>query len=76
MKKEPQRDSFIVAWGLYGAVGFQLATMVVAGLLLGDWVDDKLGTSPWLALVGLLVGSVGGFFNLIRILKWKQERGG
>ena len=64
----------MIAYGVYGAVGFQLATSVVGGLLLGGWLDKKWGTSPWLTVVGLLMGSVGGFYNLIRILTWNQSR--
>ena len=68
------KDSFLVAWGVYGAVGVQLAVMVVGGLLLGHWVDGKWGTSPWLALAGLVVGSIGGFYNLIRLLQWRGKK--
>lgn len=75
MKKVPN-DNFFIAWGLYGAVGFQLAAMVVGGLLLGHYVDKRLGTSPWLALIGLTIGTIGGFYNLIRILHWKGGRRG
>ena len=67
-------DSAVVAYGIYGAVGFQLAGAVVGGLLLGNWLDGKCGTSPWIALGGLVVGSVGGFYNLIRLLSWNQAR--
>ena len=72
-KKKPG-DPFILAFGIYGAVGFQLAISVVAGLFLGQWVDGKLGTGPWLTLVGLILGSIAGFYNLIRIMNWKQRR--
>ena len=71
--KEPQ-DSFIVAWGLYGAIGFQLAAMVVGGLIVGQWLDSRWSTTPWLTLVGLIVGSIGGFYNLIRLARWKERR--
>ncbi|MBI2081969.1 MAG: AtpZ/AtpI family protein [Deltaproteobacteria bacterium] len=74
MKKEPPKDSFIVAWGIYGAIGFQLASMVIGGLLLGQWLDRKWGTMPWLTLIGLILGSIGGFYNLIRIATWKEKR--
>ena len=73
MKENPKND-FMVAWGIYGAVGFQLASMVVGGLLLGNWLDHKWQTSPWLALTGLVVGSIGGFYNLIRIVQWGENR--
>lgn len=71
--KEP-RDSFVVAWGLYGAIGFQLAATVIGGLLLGHWLDTRWSTTPWLTLTGLVVGSIGGFYNLIRLSRWKEER--
>lgn len=72
--KEKKGDPFIVAWGIYGAIGFQLAMMVVGGLLIGNWLDKKWGSSPWLALVGLLLGSIGGFYNLIRVVNWRQQK--
>lgn len=67
-------DPFLIAFGVYGAVGFQLAGTVVGGLFLGGWLDKKWGTTPWLTVICLLIGSVGGFYNLIRILNWKQSR--
>lgn len=73
---KPQGDPFLLAWGVYGAVGFQLAATVIGGLLLGGWLDKRWGLTPWLTVVGLLIGSIGGFYNLIRILNWKQKRKG
>jgi len=64
----------LVAVGVYGGVGFQLAASVVGGLLLGNFLDQRWGTSPWLAMSGLILGSIGGFYNLLKILDWKQRR--
>ncbi|GJQ21333.1 MAG: hypothetical protein HBSIN02_16880 [Bacteroidia bacterium] len=44
-------------------MGIQLAAAVVAFFLLGAWLDERWGTSPWLSLAGLLLGSVGGFMK-------------
>ncbi len=73
---QPDRkpDPFIIAFGIYGAVGFQLAATVIGGLFAGQWLDKKFGTTPWLTVVGLLIGSAGGFYNLIRVLTWNQNR--
>jgi ATP synthase protein I len=68
------KDSFIVAFGIYGAVGFQLAFAVVGGLYVGHLADKHFGTLPWLTVLGLLLGSTGGFYNLIRIIDWNQRR--
>ena len=64
----------MLAYGIYGAVGFQLAGSVIGGLMLGSWLDKKLGWTPWLTLTGLLIGAIGGFYNLIRVLQWKETR--
>lgn len=63
-----------MAFGIYGAVGLQLAITVVAGLYIGSLIDKKLETEPWLTLVGLVIGAVGGFYNLVRILNWKGQQ--
>lgn len=72
--KKSEGDPFILAFGIYGAVGFQLASAVVGGLLLGGWLDKKYGTTPWLTVIGLVLGSAGGFYNFFRILTWNQGR--
>jgi F0F1-type ATP synthase assembly protein I len=68
------RDSAFYTLGLYGAVGIQLAASVVAGLAFGAWLDKKIETSPWFALVGTILGAVGGIWNLVRILKWNERK--
>jgi ATP synthase protein I len=72
--KNKKADPFLVAFGIYGGVGFQLAAAVVGGLFIGQFLDNRFGTSPWLTMTCLVLGSVGGFYNLIRILNWNQER--
>ena len=71
---EPDQNNMWVVFGVYGAVGFQLAFAVVGGLLLGHYLDGKWGTGPWLALLGLTLGSAGGLYNLIRILHWRDKK--
>ena len=67
-------DPALIAWSVYGAVGFQLAATVVGGLFLGLWLDKKFDMSPWMTVTGMFVGSVGGFYNLIRVLIWHQSK--
>ncbi len=69
-----EKNSFWIAFGIYGAVGIQLALSVVAGWFLGDWLDGKWGTRPWLGLTGLALGFIGGLYNLIRILRWRDGK--
>jgi F0F1-type ATP synthase assembly protein I len=52
--------------GRASAVGIELAVAVIGCLLAGTWADTKLGTGPWLALAGLILGSLAGFRSLWR----------
>ncbi len=51
--------------GRFSNLGFVLPTAVVMGLVIGAALDHWLKTS-WITLVGLLVGCVAGFTELIR----------
>jgi F0F1-type ATP synthase assembly protein I len=56
-----------------GGMGFVLAALTILGWLLGRYLDEKLGTSPWLSLVGSLLGMAAGFFEVITIVR-RAER--
>lgn len=48
--------------------GLQFAGAIILFLFVGRWLDARLGTEPWLLLVGVAVGAVGGFTSLYRQL--------
>ena len=52
---------------VYGAV-ISLALSIVSCLLVGWALDRWLGTSPWLIVVGIVLGSVAGFMQFIRLM--------
>jgi ATP synthase protein I len=52
---------------LIGAV-MALSSSIVSCLIVGWLLDRWLGTSPWLIVVGIVVGSVAGFMHLIRVM--------
>ena len=52
-----------------GPVAGASYTLIGAILLLGGlgyFLDGRLGTGPWLAVAGLLLGIVVGFYELIK----------
>jgi len=55
--------------GAYGTVGLEIALSVIVGLLAGQWLDKKLGTAPWLMIIGLAYGIAAGARALYRALK-------
>jgi len=50
-------------------VGLTLAIAVGIGAVGGLYLDDYLGTKPWLTILGVLLGSAAGFHQLIREIK-------
>ena len=55
------------------SVGIEFSLSTVIGLLGGRWLDGKLGSDPWLMIVGLLLGVTAGFRSLIRTVKKSQR---
>ena len=49
-------------------VGTTLVACIVTGYFLGSFLDRKLGTSPWLVVVGVLLGTAAGFVGLFRMV--------
>lgn len=46
------------AGGRASAMGIEIAVAVIGCLLAGWWADGKLGTAPWLTLLGIFLGTV------------------
>ncbi len=59
------RRSFFYQLAHYSHLAFVLPTATFVGWLLGALLDKWLHTS-WIYIVGLLVGIVAGFVDLIR----------
>ena len=55
--------------------GFQFAVVVVLSVLAGIWIDEKLGTSPWILIVLVFLGAALGFYSLYRNLMKGQRLG-
>jgi ATP synthase protein I len=51
------------------SLGAAISSPIVGGVLLGYLLDGWLGTSPWLSVTGLIVGTISGFTGFWRILK-------
>lgn len=64
---EERRTAASQAGEVAGA-GLQFAGAILIFLFAGRWLDEKLGTEPWLLLLGVLVGAVAGFISLYRQL--------
>ena len=55
-------------WALAG-VGLELGVAIAVFSAGGWWLDGKFDTQPWLMLLGLSIGLIGGTYNI-----WKVGR--
>ena len=53
--------------GLAAQVGLTVVGAIIICLLLGIWIDARLGTSPWATLVLAIVGVLMGSFSTFRV---------
>lgn len=57
-------ESLWVATGRYMGHGLTWALSTLLFLLLGGWVDSKVGTMPLFMILGAFVGGAAGFYSL------------
>lgn len=64
-KGEPAEQLKKFGWAT--ALGLVFLSNVVAGLLIGYYLDRWLGTSPWLLLLFLFIGMGAATYNVLRL---------
>lgn len=50
------------------SVGLELALSVLIGLFAGRWLDRKLGSDPWLMILGICLGFAAGLRSLMKMM--------
>ena len=66
MTEKQDRKAFFRELGHYSALGLEMAVSVVIGLAVGHYLDEWLGTGPWLTVVWLGIGFAAGVRSLYR----------
>ncbi|HWQ31937.1 MAG TPA: AtpZ/AtpI family protein [Blastocatellia bacterium] len=64
MSRNSDQSKFALAM----TVGTLIASNIVGGLVAGYFLDRWLRTSPWLLIAGTILGTVGAFASLYRIM--------
>jgi F0F1-type ATP synthase assembly protein I len=70
---ERQKRSLILQLANYSQLAFIFPAATVVGWLIGAGLDRWLHTS-WLYLVGLILGIVAGFVELIRLVTASESK--
>jgi ATP synthase protein I len=58
----------------FASAGLELVISIVVGYFGGGLLDRWLGTSPYIAYVGLALGIAAGFRNLLALARSAQKR--
>jgi F0F1-type ATP synthase assembly protein I len=57
----------------FAAIGAEFSSPIIAGALIGHYLDLHFHTDPWLTLSLFLAGLFAGFYRLIRELQAAQK---
>jgi F0F1-type ATP synthase assembly protein I len=63
-QKDPGQPPLWAAAGQYMGYGLTMALSTLLFLLVGWWLDGKVGTEPLFMILGAFVGAGGGFYSL------------
>lgn len=58
----------------FAGVGLQFALSILVFVYLGNWLDRRFGTAPWLLLAALFLGAGGSFYSMYRKMMAAQAR--
>lgn len=68
MQRETRR--YIRDLAYFGSLGFQVALPIVICYFIGNYLDEKVfHSSPWAALIFLVLGIAAGFRNIALAIK-------
>jgi F0F1-type ATP synthase assembly protein I len=56
-------------FGLMGSIGFTMAGSLGICIFVGNYLDQKWHTKPWLTLLGIAAGLVFGGFGCIEVIR-------
>jgi len=59
--------------GLVGQVGVVMVVFILMGLVVGHWIDARLGTSPTFTLGFILLGTGAAGWTIARLVMWALE---
>jgi F0F1-type ATP synthase assembly protein I len=74
MQQKKQGPGAAAEASRYLGIGLTWALSTALFLYLGTLADRRLGTDPWLTLVGAFVGAAAGFMYMYRHLVIEPQR--
>ena len=67
--RPPERPDNQRRLALALSIGTTISSQIAGGVILGYLLDRWLATSSWLSVTGLLVGTIGAFIAVWRLVQ-------
>ena len=67
------RPSRVTTPAALAGAGIEFLGAILIGVFAGQWLDKKLGTAPWLLVLGTFICAAAGFLHLYRTLTTAQR---
>lgn len=71
-----ERSPFVYASTVGFRLGIELLSGVIAGAVLGYFLDSLFNTKPLLLIIFLLFGGAAGFLNVYKFVKGSEKDNG
>lgn len=71
MVNKTKKDNPLLAAGLVGAMGLQVAIFILLGYICGNFISDRSGNPTWVVvgvLIGLAIGIVSAILVVVKIM--------
>ena len=59
---------------LLSQIGIMIAVPIVGGVYIGKFLDDKFGTNGILLIICIIIGTITGFYELMRVTLKKSQK--
>ena len=66
--KSKDRVGIARALAMVSKIGITMLVCVFAGVWIGNWLDEKLGTSGIFLIIFIIIGVISGFLNIYKLL--------
>lgn len=67
--KKPTQKNQDLGYLKYLNIGFYLVTPLLVGVLGGAYADGRFHSKPVGVTIGIIIGAVGTFYNLFKLVK-------